>query len=60
MMQDFTTAGRTYRFQWVSDQAFDGLRLEALHGAEVVLDVSVPAAGPVTGTRSLTRSMRTS
>ena len=47
-MQTFTVAGRTYRFQWASDVEFDGLRLEGLDGADVVVDVSVPTAGTMT------------
>jgi hypothetical protein len=47
-MRSFETAGRRFHFQWASDQAFDGLRLEAREGEEIVLDVSVPTTGPMT------------
>jgi hypothetical protein len=44
-MREFTTDGKTYRFQWASDGEFDGIRLEAIVGDDVILDISVPDKG---------------
>jgi hypothetical protein len=46
-MREFETAGRHFRFQWASHPDIDGLRLEAIDGDDVVLDVTVPVTGPI-------------
>ena len=48
-MGTLTLKGRDYDFQWASDVAFDGIRLEILsEGGDMLFDVSMPDKGPIT------------
>jgi hypothetical protein len=40
---------KTVNYQWASDVAFDGIRLEVLSDdGDILFDVSVPDEGPIT------------
>jgi hypothetical protein len=40
---------RTVEYQWATDVAFDGIRMEVLSGkGDMLFDVSVPDDGPIT------------
>ena len=40
---------RTAEYQWATDVAFDGLRLEVLSPeGDMLFDVSIPEGGPIT------------
>ncbi|QDK32559.1 hypothetical protein [Sphingomonas sp. IC081] len=48
-MGTLTHEHRTVGYQWASDVAFDGIRLEVLSDeGEILFDVSVPNTGPIT------------
>ncbi|WFU73890.1 hypothetical protein [Bradyrhizobium sp. CB2312] len=48
-MGTLTFEERAEEYQWASDTAFDGIRLEVLSsGGDVLFDVSVPDRGPIT------------
>ncbi|WP_159983288.1 MULTISPECIES: hypothetical protein [unclassified Novosphingobium] len=48
-METMTVGSQTVVFQWASDIAFDGIRLEILSDdSDVVFDVSIPEDGPMT------------
>jgi hypothetical protein len=48
-MGTLTFEERALKYQWASDVAFDGIRLEVLSsGGDVIFDVSVPDKGPIT------------
>lgn len=48
-MGTLTFEQRAVEYQWASDIAFDGIRLEILsNGKDVIFDVSVPDEGPIT------------
>lgn len=48
-MGTLTLENRTVEYQWASDVAFDGIRLEILSDdGGTLFDVSVPDDGPIT------------
>lgn len=48
-MGALTVEGQTFRYQWASDVAFDGIRLEVLsHEGDVFFEISLPDTGPAT------------
>lgn len=48
-MGTLTLGDRTVEYQWASDVAFDGIRMEILsEGGGILFDVSIPDDGPVT------------
>jgi hypothetical protein len=48
-MGTITLAGRTVKYEWMADPAFDGERLAVLSDeGDIVFDISVPEEGPMT------------
>lgn len=48
-MGTLTLEDRTVEYQWATDVAFDGIRMEVLSDeGDVLFDVSVPDEGPIT------------
>ena len=48
-MGTLSVEGRTYQYQWASDVAFDGIRLEVLSPeGDVLFDMSLPEGGSAT------------
>ena len=48
-MGTLTSEDGTVTYQWASDVAFDGIRLEVLSAeGDILFDVSIPDEGPIT------------